>query len=393
MINFNIPQRLLPCLLAFALMLWTVNIFSQCPTIFTPDDVSGEYCNGSDLNLVAPNDPNVSYAWSASSTAVTVTAASAASTTASLNTAELCAAESVDISLVAICTIDNSVVFDGVVSTVNIYPNPPSDPADLVNYLTLVAGCDEPAMVIAGCENTITLVPDAANPTFPVMPGNMGTAAYTVSFAHAAGPNCCLDVSGSVTDIVVDGSFEAGPFAGTWVEASSNFGTPICDLGGCGTGTGTGPSDGDFWAWFGGISASEIGSVCQSITVPAGIVSLDLNFDLETILCDSPNDFMQVTIDGANQVFFVDGSSLTCGVLGYSTNTIDLLAAGVLPGSTFTLCFESEIFATNGNLTNFFVDNVQLLAAEPSGVDPCVGSITVPYNCTCGSCDADGGRF
>jgi len=255
-------------------------------------------------------------------------------------------------------------LFDGVVSTVNIYPDPPADPADLTNYVDCASGAP-----VAGCENAITLVDD-------------GAGGYAVTFAHAGGPNCCPDVSGVTTDVVTDGSFEAGPGGGAWVEASTNFGTPLCDAGGCGVGSGTGPSDGNFWAWFGGVGASEVGSVCQTVTIPAGLVSLTLQFDFEASLCDSPADFMEVTLDGT-QVYFVDGSSALCGVVGYAPVVIDLLAAGIADGASYDLCFSSEIFATNGAGSNFFVDNVQLLAEEPPGVDPCVGSVT------CGACVED----
>ena len=352
-----------------------------CPTTFVPTDASGDYCAGSDIDLVAPGNPNVTYTWSSSSADVVIADPAAAVTTATLNTSSLCAADAVTISLNAICTIDGSVQFDGVVSTVNVFPLPPADPADLVNYVTITGGCDEPVVVLAGCENTITLTPDAANPAFPVNPGDMGDAIYDIVFAHAGGPNCCPNVSGATTDLIVDGSFEAGPGGGAWTEASTNFGTPICDLGGCGNGTGTGPSDGNFWAWFGGIGAFEAGSVCQTVTVPANATALDLSFDLEMIVCDDPADFMEVTIDGT-QVYFVDGGDAMCGVLGYTPIAIDLLAAGIAPGASYTLCFESEIFGTNGNGTNFFVDNVELISEEPAGIDPCVGSITAPYECS-----------
>ena len=67
---------------------------------------------------------------------------------------------------------------------------------------------------------------------------------------------------------IADPGFEAGPFGGVWTESSTNFGTPICDVGGCGTGTGTGPNSGSFWVWFGGIGAFEEASVSQSVTIP-----------------------------------------------------------------------------------------------------------------------------
>ena len=70
---------------------------------------------------------------------------------------------------------------------------------------------------------------------------------------------------------ITDGGFEAGIGAGTWTEASVNFGTPLCDAG-CGTcGGPCAPNNGSVYAWFGGSgSADEIASVEQTATIPTG---------------------------------------------------------------------------------------------------------------------------
>src|SRR5262245_25079539 len=110
------------------------------------------------------------------------------------------------------------------------------------------------------------------------------------------------------TELVTDGGFEAGPGSGNWTETSTNFGTPLCDLAGCGNGTGTGPHAGTYWAWFGGIGGTtETGTLTQSFIIPVG-GTVTLTFWLEQIVCDSPQDYMEITIDGT-QVFNTDGSS------------------------------------------------------------------------------------
>ena len=171
----------------------------------------------------------------------------------------------------------------------------------------------------------------------------------------------------SGSNVINDGSFEAGAFGGTWNEYSLNFGTPLCTVGFCGTGTGTGPSDGAWWAWFGGIGAYEEGAVSQDVTIPA--TSTDLTFDLEQIVCDSGADYMEMTVDG-NMEFWTNGGSALCGTLGYSTQTVDLSAYA--DGGSHTLEFHSEIFANNGGGSNFFVDNVFLSDNQPIGGSPSV---------------------
>ncbi len=172
--------------------------------------------------------------------------------------------------------------------------------------------------------------------------------------------------------IVDDGGFEAGPFGGTWTEFSANFGTPICDVGTCGTGTGTGPNSGNFWAWFGGINIYEEGSVSQSVTIPAG-GEATLSFYLEQIACDSSADYMEVTLDG-NQVFVTDGSSPLCGQLGYTLQTVDIGAYA--DGNAHTLEFHSEVFGDNGASSNFFVDDVGINEEVATG---CSNPVDIPW--------------
>ncbi len=164
-------------------------------------------------------------------------------------------------------------------------------------------------------------------------------------------------VNGPGVDVVTDGGFEGGTPNASWTEASTNFGTPICDAGACGTGGGTGPNSGTFWTWFGGIGAFEAGSVSQMVTIPAGTASLQ--FFLEVNACDSATDYMEAQIDGM-MVFRVQGDDPSCGNVGYVMQTVDVSAFA--DGGTHTLTFTSEIFANNGGGSNFFVDDVALLA-------------------------------
>jgi hypothetical protein len=153
---------------------------------------------------------------------------------------------------------------------------------------------------------------------------------------------------------VMDGSFEAGPYAGVWTESSTNFGTPICDVAACGTGTGTGPRTGSYWAWFGGFLGYEEGSLSQSVTFPISLGGATLTFFVEQIACDSANDYLEVLIDGV-RVFSIDGVSPLCNSLGYTLQSVDVSAWA--DGGAHTLTFHSEVFSTNGGNSSFFVDD------------------------------------
>lgn len=70
---------------------------------------------------------------------------------------------------------------------------------------------------------------------------------------------------------VPDSSFEAGTPNSYWTEASTNFGTPICEFSVCGNcGGGCVAHSGSYFAWFGGYGAFEEGSVDQDISFLSG---------------------------------------------------------------------------------------------------------------------------
>jgi len=187
------------------------------------------------------------------------------------------------------------------------------------------------------------------------------TAEVSGDLADPSGNNTAT-LSNGGTEGVQDPSFEAGTPNPFWTEASTNFGTPICDVPTCGTGTGTGPRTGNFWAWFGGIGAFEEGSVSQDVVLAPGVT--EMTFWVETIVCDTAADFMEVLIDG-NQVYVIDGSSPLCGQLGYTQQAVDISAFA--DGGTHTLEFHSIV---NGpGTTNFFVDDVSIPSA-PVCIEP-----------------------
>ncbi|GAB4581727.1 MAG: hypothetical protein Fur0022_44770 [Anaerolineales bacterium] len=172
--------------------------------------------------------------------------------------------------------------------------------------------------------------------------------------------------------IVSDGGFEGGTPSAAWNEYSTNFGTPLCDAG-CGFGGGTGPHSGSWWAWFGGIATYEEGSISQDVTIPLGNATLSFWLEIP-VACDSAADYLEVLVDGT-QVFLVDGTSALCGTVGYSLQTVNLSAYA--DGGLHTLEFHSEIFGTNANVTNFFVDDV---AIEISGPPPvCSTANDIPW--------------
>lgn len=158
---------------------------------------------------------------------------------------------------------------------------------------------------------------------------------------------------------VQDGSFEAGTPNPFWAESSTNFGTPLCTAGTCGMGGGTGPHSGNWWAWFGGIVAYEEGAVSQNVIIPPGTTTMTWWQECP-VTSGAAADYMEVNIDGT-QEYVILGNDASCGVVGYVQQSLDISAYA--DGGSHSIEFHSEIFGTA--VTNFFVDDVSIIAPEP----------------------------
>lgn len=165
----------------------------------------------------------------------------------------------------------------------------------------------------------------------------------------------------NATEAVADGGFEGGSPSADWTEASTNFGTPLCTVAACGTGTGTGPHGGDWWSWFGGIAAPEVGSMTQTVTIPAGA---SLSFWFEAPVCANSTDFVRAQIDGTT-VWEATGAHPQCNTVGYVQQTADISAFD--DGASHTLTFTSTISGSPSG-TNFFIDDISI--AAPTCVPP-----------------------
>ncbi|MCC6560642.1 MAG: DUF11 domain-containing protein, partial [Xanthomonadales bacterium] len=182
-------------------------------------------------------------------------------------------------------------------------------------------------------------------------------------------------ISNSAGNIVLDPGFEGGTPNATWTEASTNFGTPICDAGTCGVGSGTGPRSGTFWSWFGGYGAgAEAGSVQQAMVIPTGSTTLD--FWVEFPVCNAANgvsDYVRVLVDGS-ELWRENATSARCGVIGYQQVSVDISAYD--DGLSHTVTFDSTTVG-GGAVSNFFVDDVSI-AAAPVCVAGFVPKVPVP---------------
>jgi len=169
----------------------------------------------------------------------------------------------------------------------------------------------------------------------------------------------CTPAQAGYANVVADGSFEAGRPNPFWEEASTNFGSPLCDTG-CGVDAAT---DGSWYAWFGGAADEflegvyEEASLEQTVTVPSGGRG-ELSFDLWVGVCDTTADHVWVSLGGAG----IFDSGPCAEEIASSRRTIDVGAWA--DGASHLLRIEGVSNATGGGWSNFFLDRVELAAPD-----------------------------
>jgi hypothetical protein len=170
-------------------------------------------------------------------------------------------------------------------------------------------------------------------------------------------------------DVVTDGGFEDGTPNDHWNETSLNFGTPLCDAVSCGTGGGTGPHSGDWWAWFGGTTLAETGSLDQNLTIPAGNALLSFWLEIPEA---GTEGLIEVSID--DSVLFSATEAVADSYFPYRQVILDVSAYA--DGRSHNLRFEATTNAGAGT-TNIFVDDVTLAVGD---TDPMPGLVSITFN-------------
>ncbi len=154
---------------------------------------------------------------------------------------------------------------------------------------------------------------------------------------------------GSTAAPLVDGGFEAGTPSPAWVEASTNFGSPICQAASCGF---SGARSGSAWAFLGGATSPETGSLAQNVTLTAGIAKLTFHLWAPAASGNSTDD-LRVLVDG--QEIFRALEQEPAYRQDYIRVERDLSAFA--DGSPHELRFAAQTSGQPAH-TNFFVDDV-----------------------------------
>jgi hypothetical protein len=182
--------------------------------------------------------------------------------------------------------------------------------------------------------------------------------------------------AGAAAQIVPDGSFEtSGPAypGGAWAQFSTNFGTPLCNGECFGDGGTSAAYTGQWWAWFGGADlAFEQGTVSQAVTIPSGGAVLHFFLQADSQRTDG-TDYLRISLDNTI-VFAVTDLDLAAYIAAYGFVTVDI---SPFSGGTHTLKFDGVTHG-GGFITNFFVDDVYIVAGTAACYANCDSSTSPP---------------
>lgn len=171
-----------------------------------------------------------------------------------------------------------------------------------------------------------------------------------------------LSLSAAVSAQIVDPSFELiGAGGMEWTQASTNFGTPLCDGASClGSAASNFANTGTFWIWFGGVDTTgtlpEVGSVEQTTTFAAGSTGTLNMMVWIAAPSGNANDKLEAMVDGnlLGTLYMVD--TVDFG-MDYAMWSVDV--ATYLDGGMHSVTIMGT--QTDGNdASNVFVDDVSL---------------------------------
>jgi len=153
----------------------------------------------------------------------------------------------------------------------------------------------------------------------------------------------CIGASAQ-TQVLLDTDLElSGPGGAPWSSTSTNFGTVMCDQAGCGTcGGPCVPNSGSWYAWFGGTTNPEVGTITQTFTVATAGTGY-IGFQLKVPMKGASTDSLLVIIDGTTIYGEATDDSIgaytqvvkNVGILGVGSHTITIKGT---KGAGATVC-------------------------------------------------------
>lgn len=161
---------------------------------------------------------------------------------------------------------------------------------------------------------------------------------------------------GCSENLLLDPGFEGGSRSSAWEQASTLFGTPICDAA-CTDDEGASPLAGNWWVWFGGIDQMDTASVAQTVVFPEGTGVLRFGFQINAS-SGSGTDVFAVEIDG-DTVFMATDAQLA-QYAAWSSVEVDVTTFA--NGGEHVIRFAAVL--SGAGVSNFFLDDTLLVSCS-----------------------------
>jgi len=218
------------------------------------------------------------------------------------------------------------------------------------------------SQILTRLQNTGVTISGSPNPTVIKrirIDSAMGLATATPTNTSPA--PTASSTAPAVAYMIQDGSLEAGTVSTYWTQTSTNFGTPICDAS-CG---GVGPRTGTYWAWFGGTSAAETGSLQQVKKIAPGPKALTFYLWWSSSVGSPPDPaaYFRVRMDG-NIIFSLTPATAAAYNAAYTYVSVDISAYA--DDGTHTLRFEQGNVASSA-ATNVHLDDINFVSISGGG--------------------------
>ena len=153
--------------------------------------------------------------------------------------------------------------------------------------------------------------------------------------------------------VLTDPSLEtSGPSNSPWSSTSSNFGTSFCNQAGCGNcGGPCVPNTGLWYAWFGGTTNAEVGTVAQGFNASAAGTGT-LTYYLKVPMKGVAGDTLSILMDGVA----ISKMNTVDSIGAYQQMTLNV-GALTMGSHNLTIRFEKQAGAA---VVNVLVDDIQL---------------------------------
>jgi cysteine-rich repeat protein len=189
---------------------------------------------------------------------------------------------------------------------------------------------------------------------------------------------CTAPIAGepSGTNVVADGSFEAGTPSIAWTPASTYGaipGLPICNAANCGSNF---ANTGEWYVWMGGVD-NVTSTVSQIVTIPATATNLSLASYIRS--CADPNTTFELLIDNTQELLLDCQSGVDSD---YMNQTVDISAYA--DGATHELLLRG-IDPLANNFSNIHIDDIIIYDNVPIPPTPSMCSPAPSPTFTCNS--------